>query len=164
MALEQKPIGEERRLASVATAMKVNVLGLVGAVIGVVAVFSVWYSTFFLPYWPPGRVYISMNLIDVLNEWPAYHIAWFSGVIFIIATLGTFVSPSGGILQIAGVMLWWTYVFQASGKMPSEIGSYVGLASAVISLTSIVRPIGPGLAKGPFSFRNRLLIFSGWRS
>ena len=138
--------------------MKVNVLGLVGAVVGVVAIFSTW-----LGYhgWLSGAH--SWNLIAVLNDAPAYQTAWYSALFFITGTLVAFLSPAGGLLQVWGVLNWWAYYTDMSGEMPSRMASYLGLASAVIVLASMARPFGPGLMKGPFGLKNRLLIFSGER-
>jgi hypothetical protein len=139
--------------------MKVNVLGLVGAVIGVVAIFSTWLG--YASGWFHGAV--SWNLIDILNDAPAYHNAWYAALFFIVGTLVAFLSPAGGLLQVAGVLFWWTYYLDYRGEMPSRMASYIGLASAIIVLASMLRPLGLGLMKGPFGLKDRLLIFRAGR-
>jgi hypothetical protein len=139
--------------------MKVNALGLVGAVIGAVAVFSTWLGGYVLFF---GN--INWNLLNVLNEFPSDHIAYYSALIFIIGTLVAFLSPAGGVLQVAGVLLWWSYTLHDLGVMPTKMASYLGLTSAIIVLASMARPVGPGLMTGPFDIKSRLLIFSGGKN
>jgi len=140
--------------------MKVNVLGLVGAAIGVAAIFSVWVIEL--------NGLVNLNLIDVLNDADvaSNNLALSSAIFFIIGTLVAFLSPIGGILQIGGVLLWWNYMLGVHSGMPSSAvpASYVGLVSAIIVLASIVRPFGPGLMKGPFGLKNRLLIYGEGQS
>jgi len=129
-----------------------NALGLLGALVGVAAIFSVWTRT-----WALGMT--TFNLIDVANEAPTDILAFWAAVVFIVGTLAAFVSSIGWVPQIAGVLLWWWYILDSQGEMPGRPGSYVALASAIIVMISMARPVGPGLMKGPFSLRNRLLVF-----
>jgi hypothetical protein len=130
---------------------RINLLGLVGAITGIVAIFSTWLGL--------GHL-ITFNLIDVLNDVSANGIAWYSAVLFITGTLVALLSSVGGVLQVGGVSLWWYYVLRESDKIPSKVGSYIGLISAIIVLASMVRPLGPGLMKGPFELKSRLLVFT----
>jgi hypothetical protein len=134
-------------------AVKVNVLGLVGAVIGLVAIFATWI----------GRLFglIKLNLIDVLNDAPSDSLAYYSAILFVTGTLVAFLSSFGGVIQLSGVVLWWEYVIDRQGEIPSRMASYLALASGVIVLASMARPLGPGLMKGPFALKNRLLNFTG---
>jgi len=130
---------------------RINLLGLVGAITGIVAIFSTWLGL--------GHL-ITFNLIDVLNDVSVNGIAWYSAVLFITGTLVALLSPVGGVLQVGGLSLWWYYVLQESDKIPSKVGSYIGLISAVIVLASMARPLGPGLIEGPFELKSRLLTFT----
>ena len=136
--------------------MKINFLGLVGAVIGAIAIFSTWITITFLIW---GK---SMNLMDVVNEAGTPSDWWLPSILFIVGTLIAFVSPVGGVLQLVGAP-WFIIVFtqHADGRIPSGIGPYLGIASAIIVLASMARPLGLGLMKGPIGIKNRLLVFSG---
>jgi len=125
-------------------AMKVNVLGLAGAVVGVLAVFSTWLSA-------PR----SMNLLDIYENIAHDQLAYWSAVAIILGTLVSFVTPTGALAQIAGIYMWWSWGEDA----PSDVGFYVVMASSIILFVSLVRPLGPGLIRGPFTIRNRLLTF-----
>jgi len=125
--------------------MKVNMLGLAGAVVGVVAILSTWLS--------PAPM--TRNLLDILDDIAHDQLAYWSALAIILGTLVSFFTPAGSLAQIAGVYMWWSWGDDA----PSEPGCYVALASAIILLVSMVRPLGPGLMKGPFSLKNRLLTF-----
>jgi len=125
-------------------AMKVNVLGLAGAVVGVLAVFSTWLSAC-----------TTMNLLDILESIAHDQLAYWSAVTIILGTLVSFVTPTGALAQIAGIYMWWSWGEDA----PSYVGFYVAMASSIILLVSMVRPLGPGLIRGPFTIRNRLLTF-----
>jgi len=139
-----------------AQAMKVNALELVGAIIGAIAIFSTWITVGFL-FWDR-----EMNLLNVINETGASSDWWFPSLLFVIGTVIAFVSPIGGFLQLVGAP-WFMIVFtqHADGRIPSGIGPYLGLASAVVVLASMARPIGPGLMTGPFDIESRLVVFSG---
>jgi len=125
-------------------AMKANVLGLAGAVIGVLAVFSTWLSAC-----------RPMNLLDIYENIAHDQLAYWSAVAIILGTLVSFVTQTGALAQIAGMYMWWSWGEDA----PSDGGFYVVMASSIILFVSLVRPLGPGLIRGPFTIRNRLLMF-----
>ena len=126
--------------------MKVNVLGLSGAVVGVVAIFSTWLAGLFVDW----------NLLEVLNHVPHDELEYWSAVVVVVATIISFLTPTGSLLLIAGVAMWWS----TADELPVNPGSYVAMASAIILNASMARPFGPGLMKGPFSLTNRLLTLS----
>jgi hypothetical protein len=133
---------------------RVNVLGVAAAIIGVVALFSAWVSV---------RVFVwgaDLNLIDVLNDAETGVLVagcW----LFVIGTLLSFLTPLGGILEILGVALFlaW-FVPETDGDLPSAIGPYLGIVSAVIAFVSIAKPLGPGYGNVSPGAKGRLLTFS----
>lgn len=133
---------------------RVNLLCLAGAVIGVIAIFSRWV----------GNWLIDLNLLDVMNLSDSAEGAsnyFLPGLVFIIGTLVAFLSPLGGVLQIIGSP-WFIVVWanRHEGEILSSVGPYLGIASAIVVLISMVRPLGPGLLTGPFRTKSRLIAFS----
>jgi len=136
----------------------VNLFCIAGAMIGVIAIFSRWV----------GNWLIDLNLLDVMNLSDSAGGAsnyYLPGLVFIIGTLIAFLSPLGGFLQIIGAP-WFIVVWanRHEGEVLSSIGAYLGIASAIVVLVSMVRPLGPGLMTGPFTVRNRLSVFSQGKS
>jgi hypothetical protein len=133
---------------------KINLLGLAGAIIGIVAIFSRWI----------GVSIVGFNLIDVINlvnSEVAPQDYRFASILVIVGTIIALVSPLGGVLQIIGAP-WFILVWanRHDGQIISSVGPYLAIASAIIVLASIVRPMGLGLMRGPFPVRSRLLVFS----
>ena len=133
---------------------RVNLLALVGAIIGVVAIFSTWVSAS-LFVWSAD-----FNLIDLVND--AENATLLVGCwLFLIGVILAIFTPLGGFLEIIGVALFMTwFVPETDGDLPSHIGSYLGIVAGVIALVSLARPLGPGLMSGPIRLKDRLLVFS----
>ena len=133
---------------------RVNLLALVGAIIGVVAIFPTWVSAS-LFVWSAD-----FNLIDLVND--AENATLLVGCwLFLIGVILAIFTPLGGFLEIIGVALFMTwFVPETDGDLPSNIGSYLGIVAGVIALVSLARPLGPGLMSGPIRLKDRLLVFS----
>jgi hypothetical protein len=127
----------------------VNLLGLVGAILGIVAIFSRWI----------GNWLIDLNLIDVINLNASEYL--FASVLVILGVVIALLSPLGGFFETVGAS-WFILVYadRHEGAIVSNIGPYLAIASAIIVMMSMVRPIGPGLMHGPFTIGNRLLVLS----
>jgi hypothetical protein len=138
--------------------VKINALGILGAIVGIAAVFMIWVSASFF-IWSAN-----FNLIDLINhshDATLINACW----IFLIGAIVCFITPLGGLLELSGVamfMMWFTS--KANGDMPSNIGPYLGLAAGMIALISIAMPLGPGMASGSVSMKSRLLVFSSGQS
>jgi hypothetical protein len=130
--------------------VRVNVLCTVGAVTGVIAVFSTWISVLYLDY----------NLLSIIRDMSPERLGYWSAIVVVIGVLVSFITPLGSLAEILGVAMWWIYVFDIQGVFPAKPGSYIAMASAIILIVSMLRPYGPGLMTGPFRLRDRLLTFS----
>lgn len=130
---------------------QVNILALVAAILGPVAVFSGWVDGGYSP---------DLNLIDSLDySLPVIPSAgcW----LFLIGVLICFLSPIGGILEIVGVGLFlnW-YLPQLELINDDPMGSYLGVVSAIIALASMVKPfVLSRHADASAGIRKRLLVF-----
>jgi len=141
---------------------RINILCLIGAIIGIVAIFSGWI----------GISYVKFNLIDVLNivndqyYWggdyssEAAQIYMIGGLLCISGALIGFFSPIGGVPLLIGTpMFILIYSSRQEGNIPSGIGSYLAIASGIILLISLAIPIGIGYEK-TIGIKERLLTFS----
>jgi hypothetical protein len=134
---------------------RVNVLALVGATVGLVAVFSTWFL---------NGIVIKYSILDVITDpHPGYQLLLTGFWVFLVGTLVCFLSPLGGILEIAGAVMFIDWFVGETDKMPSQVGAYIGIISAVIALVSIVKPFGLGYAGGTGGVAGRLLVFSPLR-
>ncbi|MBN1677885.1 MAG: hypothetical protein JW880_05035 [Candidatus Thermoplasmatota archaeon] len=121
-----------------------------GAVIGLAAIFSTWVKIGYL-FWGT-----ELNLIDVLNH--AEDSLLVAGCwLFLAGTLIAFLSPEGGTLQLAGVVLFTSWFVGETDKMPSGAGPYMGLASAVLVMASFAVPLGIGYGGRKVRLRERFL-------
>ena len=135
--------------------VRLNILCLVGAVIGVIAVFSTWITVGFM-FWSR-----EMNLIDVYNQVNSSSDWWLPVVLCLIGAVISFVSPLGGVLQLIGAPLYISvFASDADGRLPSGIGPYLALASAVIVLASLIYPVGLGYRQKPVGVIGKLLTIS----
>lgn len=137
------------------TRVRLNILCLVGAIVGVAAIFSTWISLGFL-FWSR-----EMNLIDVYNHVESSSDFWLPAVLFLAGTLVAFVTSLGGIMQIIGVPLFMSaFVSHADGRLPSGIGPYLGLVAAIIVLASLAHPVGVGYGAKSKGILGRVLTIS----
>lgn len=81
-----------------------------------------------------------------------------SASLFLIGFVIAFITPLGGLLEIAGVTGFLI------GVVPDldggGIGLYVGVLSALIVTSSMVVPLGPGFKWGVFDFKSNFLTFA----
>jgi hypothetical protein len=143
---------------------RVNILPLVGVIIGMVAIFSVWYSVHdggLLPLNQPERDY---NLIDAaILEHPSFigGQIWIIGAwLFITGTIIAILSPLGGIIQMIGL---WMGPFIGVGISQGVYGSvwpsFLAMVSSIICCISIVKPFGLNYSRRPLKLKDRLLTF-----
>jgi hypothetical protein len=137
---------------------KINLLGLAGAIIGIGAVFSDWM----------GEWVVRWNLIHIIHYVNSGDLPQEFLLPSVLVVLGAFValvSPLGGFLELIGAP-WYELVVanqHNAGPIMSNIGPYLAIASAIIVLTSMVRPVRPvevSFMRGPYAIEDRLLVFS----
>ena len=130
---------------------RVNVLAIVAAVVGIVSIFSVWLR---------ALIIMDFNLVYILNNTDT-GLLLAAGWLFIIGALLCFLSPTGCVPEIVGVVLYlaW-FIPETEGNMPSGIGPYIGIASAVIAIIAMGKPFGLGYGAEPPGVKGRLLTFS----
>jgi hypothetical protein len=134
--------------------MRVNLFAVAGAVVGIAAILTTWLAASFGIFG-----HFELNLIDVISEGGTDSDYFLPTILFIIGTLIAFFTPVSGILQIIGASWFMLVYFDHVDRLLSTVGPYLGMASGIVLLLSIARPIGPGLMNGPFDAKDRLLTF-----
>jgi hypothetical protein len=130
----------------------VNILALVATMVGLVAVFLAWVDGGYNP---------DYDLIDILNSsFPGLLVAgcW----LFLIGAVICCFSPIGGVLEIVGVALYFSWFLPEFHRdMPDPVGPYIGIASAIIAIASMVKPlVMAGYTDASPGIKERLFIFS----
>lgn len=135
--------------------LRLNILCLVGAIIGVVAVFSTWITIGFM-FWSR-----EMNLIDLYNQVGSSSDFYLPAVLLLIGAVVAFVSPLGGILQVVGAPLFFSaFASNSENALPSGLGPYLAIVGALIVLGSLMYPVGIGYRQKPAGVIGRLFTIS----
>jgi len=155
---------------------RINVLCIVGAMIGITCILTTWaLVTETPPGWPdktirtkavniqPSGWSMLDALIATLNpssnaygnaELIAYILMFMGGAV------ASFLTPLGGVPQLAGAIGFYTTSQADLFVHDFGAGFVIAIVSAAIVLTSIVWPMGVGYDKGPIDLRARLLTFT----
>lgn len=140
----------------------VNVLCLIGAIIGLAAVFLSW-SRIRVGFFQEERS-IWHLVSDMLPHDPL-DLFVVSGVLFVFGSLLALVTPTGGLLQAIGLAGFYVREVDMEEWLPSgtagglAIGWYLGIFSAALVLTSMVLPLGMGYSDLTMSWSRRLRVF-----
>jgi hypothetical protein len=140
---------------------RVNILGLIGAIVGIIAIFCGWV----------GASFIQFNLIELIqlfnSEILGISISQFVPalliiviVLCIVSPLISLITPVGGILSIIGAIVFIAGYIINIGSIPSAIGPYLCIASGIICVIAIAKPIGLGYQYGLSGWGDRIRNFS----
>lgn len=157
---------EEERNGSHETSMiltwNINLLCLIGASIGMVAVLVAWISEpLSIPSppsirWEPSIVYMVTN----------HYLYYGTSAAFLVGTIAAFVSPLGGILQSASLVAFAMGIIESGGdpwldgidpQQTLRVGMYLGIVSCTLVMTSLLTPIGTGSLSPGKARRIRLM-------
>jgi hypothetical protein len=137
--------GEESLNPDSCIVWNVNLLCGVGACIGVAALFLTWI-------YEPLHVTIR-NEPTIVYMVATQYLYYGAAVVFLIGTVVAFVSPLGGVLQVAGLIVFALGIVDSGndqwlkGYDPQQelrIGMYLGIVSCSLVLASLFRPLGTG--------------------
>ena len=130
-------------------AWNVNMLCIVGAVIGVVAVFLTWiHEPPSMPS-PPSIQYDPTIAYMVTNQYLYYG----ASVAFLVGTVAAFATPLGGVLQTGGLLVFAAGIIDSGNDLwldgidPQQelrAGMYLGIVSCTLVMTSLFSPLGTG--------------------
>jgi len=142
--------------------VRLNLLCLAGAGLGALSLFLTWTDSVVSPVayctWPDS------GIIDILFNW--CHAEWALRVactLFLIGVALAFLTTLGAFFEAAG--LWGFFIWYANREeqrvtgeiLPESIGPYVGIASALLVLLALVKPMGSGYGGASVGMRQRLL-------
>lgn len=132
-----------------------NYLCIAGSILGLLSIFAVWTKTSF------GGGYLVLNLLNIIN------VSLSSGLLIsaILVMIGigiSFITPMGGIVELAGIIaFFFAYLDWSGGNIPSNPGPFLCLFSAIIIILSLKYPMGPGFkGESKIGIKQRVLTFS----
>lgn len=154
---ESEPSGDTPEEPRRRFEVSVNLLCLIGAILGV--------STFLMPwiYIESGISRSDMTFLEGLLRICSASGLLIAFTVFMVGTMLTFVSPTASFLQISGLVAFYHFFDPTSIGTDYSRGLSVGYAIAISSsalvLTSYVWPIGPGCTDAGSRRRLRYRIF-----
>jgi hypothetical protein len=139
-----------------------NLLCLAGASLGALSLFLTWTDSVVSPIayctWPDSGV------IDILFNWCDAECALrVACTLFLIGVVLTFLTTLGAFIEMAGLggfFIWYANREEqrVTGELlPESIGPYVGIASALLVLLALAKPMGIGYNGASVGMRQRLL-------
>jgi hypothetical protein len=144
--------------------MKVNLLAIIGGLLGVMCVLLPWTVTQVESVF--GDSSSEMILTDYIHEgdW----VFSLAVVLFLLGSALALIVPLGGLGQFFGWMIFLGAILDDLGTTHTSIaditislalGFAMGFVAFALVFVSLVRPIGPGHAKGAIGARERLLTW-----
>jgi len=123
---------------------RINVLSIAAAMIGILCVFLPWfsesYSSSYYSYDDSMSLFWSFN-----SNWDPYFMA--AGALFLFGSVLCFISPLGGLSQLAGAITYLLGLIQNyhgfvgpryfNAEVSPGLGVYVGVVASIIALSSI---------------------------
>jgi hypothetical protein len=147
---------------STSLAWNVNLLCILGACIGTVALFLVWIDE--PPSMPgPPRIDWEPSIIYMISN---HYLYYGISAAFLVGTAAAFASPLGGILQSASLVAFAIGIVESGsdpwldGIDPQQtlrIGMYLGIVSCTLVMTSLFSPLGTGRLRPGKSRKIRLM-------
>jgi len=152
-----------------------NYLCLIGATIGLVSIFLPWQTSWItggspvLDYLFRDLGYHDSSLLEIVTWRNSTNMILVFGVwIFTISSIAVFFSPIAGISQIIGLSMVGFYIVTVPQTLFLGItigislstGFFIALIGAMLSIASLIRPIGQGYAKGLLFLGDRILTLN----
>jgi len=143
---------------------RMNILGFIGASLGVIAIFLSWES-----YYAPSYAYSNFSQISAFQLTMQGHLdeVTICSALFIIGTVIALLTPFGGVIQIASSFWFLLFLQHSISENPPDgstlaygIGPFLGLLSGVLSLRSIWYPKWLELRSGLASASPRFFVVS----
>jgi hypothetical protein len=140
--------------------IRVNILCLVGAIVGVLSLFLSWVAT---QDTSSGQIsYLGAFDFDTFPS--TFHL---SVDLFLIGTVIAFFLSLGGILQLMGsagfLLTSMTYATYGQLEVHFWYGAIIALASSLLVIIGLIVPYGYGFGTGSSSAAERLLTVSFFR-
>jgi hypothetical protein len=148
--------------------LKINVLCVTGAALGIVSLFFPWIVGGDLPN---DVLYSDLLVNDILLGPPGFSTVFIIFCsLFLVGTGLSFLTPTGGFVQMVGIIGFLASYPSAyrdmAGTQELSLGAYLGMLSAAVVIVGLCLPVGPGHRSSASVFRkmvssaNRFLTFS----
>lgn len=143
--------------------LAVNKLGLIGAIIGIISIFTPWVEYYSMPgppTWGDNLLALSShNLFEL----------WFPAVVFMISSLFALISTLSFIGQASGIILFINsfYAVNSSGfedTMHFTFGLIIGIVSMSLLLLGIVYPFWKRNRTDGIRILDRIMTFTPEKS
>lgn len=144
--------------------LRVNLLAVAGAVLGITSMGLVWYTS----WGSSGGTTLLAHLMyfGITMNGPAVSTQGFSYAAYVVlfgSILAVAVTPIGGIIMIVGDAVFVSTALQINsvypGMVETGLGLYIGVFSGVIVLASLVRPWGLGYLSEHRDMRARFITW-----
>lgn len=145
--------------------MKVNLLAIVGGLLGVMCVLLPWTVTTVDSFL--GESTVNDTMTDFIHEDDATFA--FAIVLFLLGSALALATPLGGVGQFFGWLMFLAAAYDRLGTTTTSIietnvslglGFAVGIVATGIVLFSLARPLGPGYSHGGLRPQDRFLTWS----
>jgi hypothetical protein len=150
------------------TKVKINLICMVGAALGILAMLFLKWSGFSGYFNSHHNDMYTWSFFDSLG-WSPHPDLLFAGSLFIIGVVTSFVTPLGGAFQIAGSTLWYSgyasylgvrdYGIHGYDVIYLDSGFWISIIGGVICILSIMAPIGFERPWKDLKLKERLLTF-----
>jgi len=144
---------------------QMNILGFIGALLGVVAIFASWESYYVPSY---AHSYVSQVSAFQLTLYGSLDEVTICSAVFIIGTVVALLTPVGGVVQIASAFGFLIFLPHSIDAQPLGIGTswaygigpFLGLLSGLLVLRSLWFPKWLQLRSGLASASSRFFVVS----
>jgi hypothetical protein len=144
--------------------MKINLLAIVGGLLGVMCILLPWTVTHIES--PFGDSSSEMIMTDFIHESDSAFS--FAVVLFLLGSALALITPLGGVGQFFGWLIFLAAILDDLGTEQTAIadvtvslglGFGVGLVAFALVFLSMIKPMGPGHAQIPNDPRGRFLTW-----
>jgi len=147
--------------------VKVNILCLAGAVLGILSLFMPW-ALVHDPFQDDTTNIGAFDFDESFGGGSSFPANFqFTVILFIIGTLVAFLLPLGGVLQLIGsvgfILTTVTYPKIGNDEVIFWVGAAIATISSALVLVGLAYPEGIGFAKGKRTAMERLLTVSLFR-
>lgn len=144
-----------------------NVLCTIGAMIGLASIFLSW------TWWssvPTSDYLTSASLATMLMDIPSHldNLMFVGGTVFAAGALVAFISPTGGLIQAFGLVLFYADEIDRQANVERfgfdrgvGLGFFIACLSTLLVITSLVRPSGIGHGGRIVAWSERIWTMSG---
>jgi len=142
--------------------LRVNLVCLVGAVLGAFSVTLEWLTQHIDRGRYEAPLTLHFDLMGMIGSGLTDEFLVIASGLFLAGTLIAFISPTGGFLQLGGLVLFFGKVVPALVSDSNiGLGAIFGIVSAILVLYSLSNPVGVGISQAHAGSRGNFLTVVG---